>query len=212
MIYKVLLNVFSFFVFLTCAAQTDTVLVKTTYGSFKVVLYDFTPNHRALLKKNIQDGTYKNAEFNRVIADFVVQGGELDEAILTKEAEDPDKLPERLAPEFDDRAFHKIGALGAGHDGNLTKSSFLNQIYFVVGKKVSVNDLKVLEEKKGIKYTNEQWQLYLEQGGQPRLDKDYTVFGEVIEGLDVLMKISKSTTDGEDKPLNKVIFTMELLD
>lgn len=211
MLYKTLFGILSLFSFLTSVAQTDTILVKTDQGNFKVMLYDFIPKHRALLKKSVQEGVYSGAAFNRVIADFVVQGGELDESILTREANEPDKLPERLAPEFDERAFHKVGVLGAGRDDNPTKSSFLNQIYFVVGKKVSDADLNLLEDKKGIQYTDEQRAVYLEQGGQPRLDKDYTVFGEVVEGLDVLMEISKSPTDSKDNPLGKILFTMELL-
>ncbi|KAF5308682.1 hypothetical protein FQR65_LT18006 [Abscondita terminalis] len=93
-------------------------------------------------------------------------GGELDEDILSEEAKSPSKPPVRLAPEFDTRAFHKIGALGAGRDDNPTKSSFLNQLYFVVGKKVTVQDLEHWRRKKGIYIDKEQRERnYLKNGG-----------------------------------------------
>ena len=67
-------------------AQTYTLKFKTNQGKFSVMLYDFTPNHRDLILSEIKKGTYKNAQFNRVIKDFVIQGGELDDSILLKEA------------------------------------------------------------------------------------------------------------------------------
>lgn len=188
--------------------QTHRLLFHTTYGDFKVVLYDFTPKHRDLILKAIDDQVYKDALFNRIISNFVVQGGEHDIDIEQREAQDPSNRKPRLAPEFDDRAYHKIGALGAGRDSNTEKASFLNQIYFVVGKPVSAHDLNQLEEKKGIKYSNEQRSDYLKSGGQPRLDHDFTVFGEIYDGLDVILKISKVKTDAKDYPLQEVRFEL----
>ena len=75
--------------------------------------------------------------------------------IAKREAADPAGAKPRLAGEFDSRAFHKIGTLGQGRDDNPNKASFLNQIYFVVGKKVTEEDLETLEVKKGIKFTPE---------------------------------------------------------
>jgi peptidyl-prolyl cis-trans isomerase B (cyclophilin B) len=144
--------------------------------------------------------------FNRIIENFVVQGGEHDIDIEKREAADPLHKKPRLAAEFDDRAFHKMGALGAGRDGNPAKASFLNQIYFVVGKKITAAELDSLELKKGIKYTAAQRKEYLARGGQPRLDHDFTVFGEIYEGFDVIMKISRVKTDKQDYPLHKVPF------
>ena len=116
------------------------------------------------------------------------------------------KKHNRLAPEFDSKSFHKIGALGAGRDENPEKASFINQIYFVVGKPISEDELVALEHKKGIKFNEEQREIYLSKGGLPRLDGDYTVFGEVYEGLDVLLKISKLKTDQKDYPLEAIPF------
>ena len=187
-------------------AQSKRILFKTEFGQFKVVLYDFTPHHRDLMLRSIQDTVYQNALFNRIIENFVVQGGEHDIDIEKREAADPTHRKPRLAAEFDDRAFHKMGALGAGRDANPEKASFLNQIYFVVGKKVAAADLDSLEIKKGLKYSNEQRKEYLAHGGQPRLDHDFTVFGEIYQGLDVILKISRVKTDKQDFPLTKVTF------
>lgn len=75
-----------------------------------------------------------------------------------------------------------------------------------MGKPVSEDELVALEHKKGIKFNEEQREIYLSKGGLPRLDGDYTVFGEVYEGLDVLLKISKLKTDQKDYPLEAIPF------
>ncbi|MGE4347306.1 MAG: peptidylprolyl isomerase [Flavobacteriaceae bacterium] len=183
---------FILFAVFSVSAQSHKLLFKTQYGDFKVVLYDFTPNHQKMILDAVKDSVYHKALFNRIIKNFVVQGGEHDFDIAGREKYLPKEKHFRLASEFDKRAYHKIGALGAGRDDNLEKASFLNQIYFVVGKTVTEEDLNVLENKKGIKFTSEQRQFYLKNGGLPRLDGDYTVFGEVYEGLEVLLEISKT--------------------
>ena len=206
-------TVFSaFLILLTCNlnAQTYTLKFKTNKGKFEVMLYDFTPNHRELILSEIKKGTYKNAQFNRVIQDFVIQGGELDEPILAREAQNPTEQPLRLPAEFHPKAFHKIGALGAGRDDNSDKASYFNQIYFVVGKKINTIDLDLLEQKKGIKFTTQQREEYLKNGGQPRLDHDFTVFGEVTKGLDNIINISQTKTDKTDLPIDPVIFSVKI--
>lgn len=203
-----------YFLLFFCAiignAQTYTLKFKTSLGNFEAILYDYTPNHRDLILNEIKNGTYKNVEFNRVIKDFVIQGGELDDSILTKEANDSNKNIKRLDPEFNAKAFHKIGALGAGRDDNATKSSYFNQIYVVVGKPVNEIELENLEVKKGIKFTEKQKKEYLKNGGLPRLDNDYTVFGEITKGLDTALKTSQVTTNQNDAPLKPVIFKIKV--
>ena len=194
-----------------CLGQSHTLLFKTDYGDFKVVLYDFTPKHKELMLNAIKDSVYKDALFNRIISGFVVQGGEHDVDIAQREANDPNGIKSRLAPEFDERAFHKLGALGAGRDNNPEKASFLNQIYFVVGDDVNESDLDKLVNKKGIKFTPEQRESYLRDGGLPRLDGDYTVFGEVVEGMQTLKVISQLATDENDYPLQKVKFKVTVI-
>jgi len=206
-------NIFSILLFCLFSfinAQTYTLKFRTNLGNFEAILYDFTPKHRDLILSEIKKGTYKNAEFNRVIKDFVIQGGELDEPILEREAKNPEQPILRVDPEFNPNAFHKIGALGAGRDNNPTKSSYFNQIYIVVGKPVNDLDLENLELKKGIKFTNKQKEEYLKNGGLPRLDNDYTVFGEITKGLDIALKISEVKTNKNDNPITPVIFNIKI--
>ncbi len=193
-------------------AQSHKLQFITSQGTFKVLLYDFTPNHQQLILETVKNNVYWQALFNRIIENFVVQGGEHDDDIAAREKYLPLEEHYRLPPEFDSRAFHKIGALGAGRDENLEKASFLNQIYFVVGKTVTKEELKALELKKGIKFSDHQRKTYLNQGGLPRLDNDYTVFGEVYEGLDVLLKISKLKTDDKNAPIDPVVFEIIKID
>lgn len=196
---------------LNLPGNAPRLLFETNRGNFEVVLYDFTPRHRDLMLHAIQDEVYKDALFNRIIENFVVQGGEHDVDIAEREAADPAQWKPRLAGEFDEHAFHKMGALGAGRDDNPEKASFLNQIYFVVGRKVTEQDLAALEARKNIRFTPGQREEYLKNGGLPRLDQDYTIFGEVVRGMDVLMEISRVRTDEKDYPLEKVVFNIKVL-
>ncbi|MHC5354876.1 peptidylprolyl isomerase [Myroides sp. LJL115] len=193
-------------------AQSHKLLFKTDYGNFKVVLYDATPKHQELILQAIEQDQYKDALFNRVIENFVVQGGEHDIDIAEREKYLREDQKRRLPGEFDtEHLYHKVGVLGAGRDNNPDKASFLNQIYFIVGGPVTMQDLNELESKRNWKYTPEQKIDYLHNGGTPRLDGDYTVIGEVYEGLDVLMAISKAKTDPKDFPLEKVNFEIETI-
>lgn len=182
----------------------------TRFGTFEVMLYDFTPKHRDLMLKAIVSGEYKNALFNRIIENFVVQGGEHDVNIAEREAADLSGYKPRLPAEFDPRAFHKMGALGAGRDDNPEKASFLNQLYFVVGRPVTEADLSALEKRKNLRFTSTQRAEYLKNGGLPRLDGDYTIFGEVTRGFEVLMEISRVATDEKDYPLEEVVFNIRV--
>lgn len=193
------------------SAQSTIVLFHTDYGDFKVMLYDFTPRHRDLFLQEIAKGTYHNALFNRVVKGFVVQGGEYDDDILAREKKSG-QTEGRLAPEFDERAFHKIGALGAGRDDNPEKASFLRQIYFVAGSSCTEAQFDSMAVKYRKRFTPERRQHYLDHGGQPRLDGDYTVFGEVIEGLDVLLEISRLPVESSHHfPERQVKFRVEVL-
>ena len=176
---RTVLTIISILITVASKAQSSKLEFTTPYGNFKVVLYDYTPAHRDLILSSIKNNEYKNALFNRIIEGFVIQGGDHDIDIEKYELKHPEQGKPRLAPEFDSRAFHKTGALGAGRDNNLEKASFLKQIYFVVGSTVTVNQLDSLEQVKQINYTDEQRATYLKLGGQPRLDNDFTVFGEV---------------------------------
>ncbi|MGY0041607.1 peptidylprolyl isomerase [Pedobacter sp. NJ-S-72] len=175
---------------ITVKAQTNYVQLSTSKGKILIMLYDQTPNHRDNFINLVKKGLFKDQEFNRVIKNFVSQGGELDDTILDREKLNPQQPVERLAAEIKPELFHKKGALGAGRNDNPEKSSYLDQIYLVEGKIQTDAELDELEVKKGIKFSAEQRNVYKKIGGIPRLDNDYTVFGEIIKGLDVAKAIN----------------------
>ena len=210
-----LLTLTIFLSFLTCTitvkAQTNYIRLSTSKGNILIMLYDQTPNHRDNLISLVKKGLFRDQEFNRVIKNFVSQGGELDDTILNREKLNPLQPAERLAAEIRPELFHKRGALGAGRNDNPEKSSYLDQIYLVEGKIQTDAELDELEIKKGIKFSAEQREVYKKTGGIPRLDQDYTVFGEIVEGLDVARAINLADTDQQDRPLKKESFKISIL-
>ena len=193
------------FTFITNAQSTYVRLI-TNKGNITLLLYDETPKHRNMFLQTIKKGLYNNAQFNRVIKSFVSQGGELDETILEREKLHPEVPIQRLAAEITPTLFHKKGALGAGRNDNPEKSSYLTQIYLVVGKPQTNEQLDALEKKKGIKFSPLQRTTYKTIGGTPHLDNDYTIFGEIVEGMDVADAINSVKTDKNDLPLEPVTF------
>ncbi|MBV8252609.1 MAG: peptidylprolyl isomerase [Chitinophaga sp.] len=192
-------------------AQSVRVKFTTNYGNFTVMLYDETPKHRDMFLAEVKKGTYTHAHFNRVIKNFVIQGGELDDSILLREKQHPELGAPRFPAEIKPDLFHKRGTLGAGRDDNPAKASYFNQIYFTVGKKYTDAQLDSVEAKKHIKIPAAHREVYKTEGGIPRLDGDYTVFGEITEGYDVVEKISTLPTNKQDVPLLPVKFSVTVL-
>ncbi|MBB5441274.1 peptidyl-prolyl cis-trans isomerase B (cyclophilin B) [Pedobacter sp. AK017] len=195
----------------TAFAQSVSVRFVTNKGDITIMLYDETPAHRDMFLSIVKQGLYKNAEFNRVIKDFVSQGGELDDTILNREKRHPKRLVTRLPAEIKPNLFHKRGALGAGRDGNPEKGSYISQIYLVTGKKLTDAQMDVIEQKKGRKIPAAQREVYKTIGGVPHLDGDYTVFGEITEGLEIADVINSVITGKNDVPLSPVVFNVIIL-
>ena len=203
----------AFFILVSLSAYSQSTFVelKTSKGTIVVMLYDKTPMHKQMFINEIKKGTYQKALFNRVIKDFVSQAGELDDSILNKEKRNPQKTPLRLPAEINSELIHKNGALGAGRDDNPEKSSYFNQIYFVSGKVLNDEQLDKLEEKTGKKMSSKTREIYKTQGGVPRLDNDYTIFGEIVEGQSVADQINKVETNNKDVPMKAVVFDAKVL-
>lgn len=196
---------------LACQAQSQKVRLHTSKGNITLLLYDDTPKHRDAFIKSVREGQYKDAAFNRVIKDFVSQAGELDDTILEREKQHPEVPLKRIDAEIVATRFHKKGALGAGRNENPEKKSFVSQIYLVAGKKFSEQQLNTLAQKKGVQFSAEQRAAYRSVGGTPHLDGDYTVFGEIIEGMDVADAINRVPTNSNDLPVTPLIFSAEIL-
>jgi len=196
---------------LVAQAQSTFVRLLTSKGAIVLKLYDATPKHRDMFVRVIKAGLYNDAQFNRVIKSFVSQGGEFDETILEREARHPEQPLKRIDAEIEPALFHKKGALGAGRNDNPEKSSYLTQIYLVQGEGYTAAQLDAIEQKKGLKFSAEQRKVYQTIGGCPNLDGDYTIFGEVVAGLDVAETINAVPTNKQDLPLNPVRFKAKIL-
>jgi cyclophilin family peptidyl-prolyl cis-trans isomerase len=182
--------------------------IETEFGNMLVWLYDSTPLHRDNFMKLAGQGYFDSLLFHRVIAGFMVQGGDPN----SRNAAPGQPLgmggPDYTVPaEFVDTLIHVKGALAAARTGdqiNPEKRSSGSQFYIVQGKAVTDRDLDLIESRKGFRYSTEQRKRYAEKGGVPFLDRDYTVFGEVIEGLEVIDKIAAVAKDNRDRPLKDV--------
>lgn len=198
----------------SCLAQKNKkqkkVLISTSYGDIKIVLYNETPKHRDNFIKLVKEGYYNETLFHRTINNFMIQGGDPD----SKGAEPRVVLgnggPGYTVPaEFNTNLIHKKGALAAARQPdnvNPDKASSGSQFYIVHGKKFTKEDIDKMIARKNkrrdtpITYTEEQYKIYEEIGGYAPLDMDYTVFGEVIEGLDVVDKIAAVAKDRNNRP------------
>ncbi|WP_240743176.1 peptidylprolyl isomerase [Ilyomonas limi] len=192
--------------------------ISTNYGNMVVKLYDSTPLHRNNFIKLVKEGFYDSLLFHRVIDSFMIQGGDPE----SKNAPDSVQLGAGEAPgsripaEFNSNYFHKKGALAAARDDNPEKASSNCQFYIVQGKQYNDTSLNMMEcqirnENPGFSFTEEQRKVYNTVGGTPFLDQNYTVFGEVIKGLEVIDKIAALPRDTNDRPLQNVRMSIRML-
>lgn len=183
------------------------VKISTPYGDMIAVLYNETPQHRDNFVKLIKSGWYNNSPFHRVIKNFMIQGGQNADGRL-----DPGYT---IPAEFVEGLYHKKGALAAARmpdQVNPEKASSGSQFYIVQGRVFSVDQLNMFASRKGASYTDEQIKTYTSVGGYPPLDGDYTVFGEVIEGFDVIDKIAAVKTAAGDRPVEDVTMTITIVE
>lgn len=182
------------------------VLIKTDLGDIKVKLYNETPIHRDNFLKLASEGKYDGSIFHRVIPQFMIQGGGTNGG--TQDIGEP------LKAEILQKYIHKRGALAAarlGDNVNPERKSSGSQFYIVQGRKYSAQDLQMMAQRTGFAYTQEQIDEYVKNGGAPHLDGAYTVFGEVLEGMDVVDKIAAVERNAADKPLQDIKMTMKVL-
>lgn len=196
--------------------QGDSVrvaLIQTEYGDMKVELYNSTPIHRDNFVKLAEDDFYNDLLFHRVITGFMVQGGDPQ----SRDAAPTQGLGSggpgyQLDAEIG--APHFKGTLAAARTGgpaNPEKRSSGSQFYIVQGTPQSATQLDNFARQKGISYNEKQIKKYGEIGGTPALDMDYTVFGEVIEGMEVIDKIAAVQTGAGDRPLKDVKMQVSMI-
>ena len=208
----------------SCSSKKEyMVRMFTTAGVVDVKLYDETPKHRDNFVKLVKEQRYDSLLFHRVIRNFMIQCGDPDSKYAA-----PGKLLGEgdlgytVEPEFmPELHFHRRGALAAAREGddvNPTKASSASQFYIVWGNVFTKEQLDRLKTQykqrtgKDITITPEQLEVYTTIGGTPHLDGDYTVFGEVVKGLEVVDAIQNVKCDENDRPLRDVrIIKMELI-
>lgn len=204
---------------ISSAPKEQLVEISTNYGVMIAKLYNQTPLHRDNFIKLIQQGFYDSLLFHRVIKEFMIQGGDP----ASKYATDTSKLGggaapgERVAAEIQTGLYHKKGALAAARDGNPAKASSTCQFYIVQGKRYDTAQLQATYNSRvkmanpNFTFSATQKEVYERIGGTPQLDQSYTVFGEVISGMDVIDKIATVQTKTGDRPLLNVRMKIRLM-
>jgi len=194
----------------SCKEKEYQAVITTEFGDVTILLYNSTPKHRDNFIKLVKDGFYNDLLFHRVIDRFMIQGGDPD----SKKSLPGNPLG-MGGPGYEIDAEigspHLRGTLAAARSPNPQKKSSGSQFYIVTGKEVSKSELQQNEMSKKIKYNDDQRKIYLEEGGYPGLDMEYTVFGEVVSGMDVVDKISKLEKDARDRPLSDIRMHIKMI-
>lgn len=202
---------------LISVAQTSTteVLFETTEGNIRIALYDETPLHRDNFLKLTRMHVYDSLLFHRVIKNFMIQSGDTN----SKNAKPGQRLgtgdfdytqePEFRLPQI----FHRRGCVAMAREPDAVNPDMRSsacQFYIVWGKRFSSAEIENAQERLDtmthgrVKLTPEMIKVYKSVGGTPHLDGQYTVFGEVTEGLDVVERIQKAETDEFDRPFEDI--------
>lgn len=202
---------------LISVAQTSTteVLFETTEGNIRIALYDETPLHRDNFLKLTRMHVYDSLLFHRVIKNFMIQSGDTN----SKNAKPGQRLgtgdfdytqePEFRLPQI----IHRRGCVAMAREPDAVNPEMRSsacQFYIVWGKRFSSTEIEKAQERLDtmthgrVKLTQEMIKVYKSVGGTPHLDGQYTVFGEVTEGLDVVERIQKAETDEFDRPFEDI--------
>ena len=194
--------------------RTEVVL-ETTEGDIRIALFNETPRHRDNFVRLASEHVYDSLLFHRVIRNFMIQGGDPD----SRHAQPGQLLGDgdlgyTIEPEFRlPDIYHRRGMVAAAREGddvNPEQRSSASQFYIVWGKKFSTQDIEKVQHRLDtmtnhrVKMTPEMIQAYRHTGGTPHLDGQYTVFGEVTEGMDVVERILRKDTDDYDRPIEDV--------
>ena len=200
----------------SCRQKEVRVVLETTMGNIELKLYDATPLHRDNFRSLVREGAFDSLLFHRVIRDFMIQGGDPDSkyaapGMLLGEGDKPYTVPAEFR--LEQGIFHRRGVLAAAREGddvNPEQRSSAMQFYIVWGKVFDDESLARVQERLDsrtggrVKIAPEMAEVYKTVGGTPHLDGQYTVFGEVTSGLDVVDAIQQVPTDPNDRPLTDV--------
>ncbi len=180
-----------------------TVLMSTSEGDMIFVLSEETIGHLTNFVNLVETGFYKGLLFHRVIDGFMIQGGDNKTRSGGKRYDEPGPI----SHEIESSTPHFRGVLAAARmpdDINPDKNSSGSQFYIVDGRDYTEEKILKVQANKIADYAKEDIQTYVEKGGSPQLDGEYTVFGKMISGFEVLDKIASMPTDKYDKPLDEI--------
>jgi cyclophilin family peptidyl-prolyl cis-trans isomerase len=195
-------------------SKQTKILISTPMGDMTAVLYNETPQHRDNFIKLVKEGFYNGTLFHRVMRDFMIQGGDPD----SKNADNTAalglgdlgyKIPAELG-----KGIHKRGALAAARlpdQVNPEKQSNASQFFIVQGIQIDEGMISFFERQNGYAYTEEEKAAYLNSGGRPDLDNQYTVFGELLSGFDVVEKITTVPTNEMDRPFENITMQISII-
>ncbi len=197
--------------------KNQYVRIGTSYGVCIIRLYNETPKHRDNFIKLTKKGFYNGTLFHRVIQNFMIQGGDPDSKDTSKNKPGIElgngDVGYTIPAEFNESIYHKRGVLAAARDDNPAKASSGCQFYIVEGKRFTDEELDKLiaGRMKGRQIPLSQRETYKTVGGVPHLDQNYTVYGEVVTGIDMVDRIAAVKKDECDRPLINVPMTVTLL-
>lgn len=193
---------------MVASPEKSLVEIETPHGNMIVELFDDTPQHKENFLELVRENFYDDLLFHRVIDGFMIQGGDPQ----SRNADPGSRLggggPGYQVPaEIDAGHKHIKGALAAARQGdavNPEKKSSGSQFYIVHGGEVSQDNLEMFGRRNNTTYTEDEIKAYEEKGGTPFLDGQYTVFGQIIKGLDVIDKIAETRTSQGDRPVEDI--------
>ena len=203
----------------SCGQKTEketVMVVETTMGTVEFKLYNETPLHRDNFIRLAEEHYFDSLLFHRIIDNFVIQGGDPNSKYAAPGELLGDGEPDyRVPAEFrlEQGLFHHkwvVNAAREGDDTNPDRESCASQFCFMMGRPMTDEQLDRaqarLDAQTGgtVKLTPEMREVYRQVGGSPHLDGQYTVFGEVVSGMEVLEAMQKVATDGNDRPLEDV--------
>ena len=199
-----------------CRQKETHVVMETTMGTIELKLYDETPLHRDNFVQLVKENAFDSLLFHRVIQDFMIQGGDPDSkhaapGVLLGEGDRPYTLPAEFR--LEQGIYHRRGVIASAREGddvNPERRSSAMQFYIVWGRVFDDEGLDIVQERLdqrtggSVRLTPEMREVYKTVGGTPHLDGQYTVWGEVVDGLDVVDAIQHVPTDDNDRPLEDV--------
>lgn len=193
--------------------KNQYVKITTSKGEVIIKLYNETQLHRDNFLKLAKEGFYNGTIFHRVIKEFMIQGGDPDSKNATPQATlGSGGLKYTIPAEFRDSLFHKKGVLAAARDNNPEKASSSSQFYIVQGKVLTDSALNAIEKNRlKHKIPDYQREVYKTLGGVPHLDRNYTVYGEVVKGLEMVDNIAAMPTGNANRPKEDVKMTVTIL-